>query len=166
MEGTLSTLHPNCIFEDLSLKKVYRGIDGARRYYAELWKAFDITVESRQRHWTLEGNLIAETTFVGPQRSDFLGNASRGMSIRLPLVVIVTFREELRQVSDFIMTLRTSFGKLAHNILILENSCHCWHIFQRRGAWCFFRRHFPRRGLRQARDELDPDDRGVRGVPV
>src|SRR5262249_23695548 len=31
---------------------------------------FDITVESRQRHWTLEGNLIAETTFVGPQRSD------------------------------------------------------------------------------------------------
>jgi hypothetical protein len=95
MEGTLSTLHTDCIFEDLPLKKVYRGIDGARQYYAELWKAFDITVESRQRHWTLEGNLIAETTFVGPQRSDFLGNASRGMSIRLPLVVIVTFREGL-----------------------------------------------------------------------
>jgi len=95
MEGTLSTLHPDCIFEDLPLKKVYQGIDGARQYYAELWKAFDITVESRQRHWTLEGNLIAETTFVGPQRSDFLGNASRGMSIRLPLVAIVTFREGL-----------------------------------------------------------------------
>src|SRR5215831_17770185 len=108
MEGTLSTLHPDCIFEDLPLKKVYRGIDGARRYYAELWKAFDITVESRQRHWTLEGNLIAETTFVGPQRSDFLGNAPRGMSIRLPLVVIVT--------------LRISFGRLAHNTPILETS--------------------------------------------
>jgi hypothetical protein len=59
MEGTLSTLHTDCIFEDLPLKKVYRGIDGARQYYAEL------------------------------------GNASRGMSIRLPLVVIVTFREGL-----------------------------------------------------------------------
>lgn len=95
MEGTLSTLHPDCVFEDLPLKRVYRGIDGARQYYDELWKAFDIIVESRLRHWTIEGNLIAETTFVGPQRSEFLGNASRGMSIRLPLVVIVTFRDGL-----------------------------------------------------------------------
>ena len=95
MEGTLSTLHPECVFEDLPLGKTYKGIEGARRYYAELWQAFDVTVESRLRHWSTEGNLIAETTFVGPHRSEFLGHKPKGMTIRLPLVVIVTFRDGL-----------------------------------------------------------------------
>jgi steroid delta-isomerase-like uncharacterized protein len=95
MEGTLSTLHPECVFEDLPLGKTYKGIEGARRYYAELWQAFDVTVESRLRHWSTEGNLIAETTFVGPHRSEFLGHKPKGMTIQLPLVVIVTFRDGL-----------------------------------------------------------------------
>lgn len=95
MEGTLATLHPECVFEDLPLNKIFRGIDGARAYYRDLWTAFDVTVESRLRHWSTEGNLIAETTFVGPQRSEFLGVPARGQVIRLPLVVIVTFREGL-----------------------------------------------------------------------
>src|SRR6476620_9111729 len=95
MEGTLATLHPDCVFEDLPLNKTYHGIDGARQYYKELWSAFDVTVVSRQRHWSTEGNLIAETTFVGPQRSEFLGVPARGQVIRLPLVVIVTFRDRL-----------------------------------------------------------------------
>lgn len=95
MEGTLATLHPDCVFEDLPLNKTFRGIDGARDYYRELWAAFDVTVEGRQRHWSMEGNLIAETTFVGPQRSEFLGVPARGQIIRLPLVVIVTFKDGL-----------------------------------------------------------------------
>jgi steroid delta-isomerase-like uncharacterized protein len=95
IEGTLSTLHPQCVFEDLPLDKVYRGIEGARQYYTELWTAFDVTVESRLRHWTTDGNLIAETTFVGAHRADFLGNPPKGRSIRLPLVVIVSFRDGL-----------------------------------------------------------------------
>jgi steroid delta-isomerase-like uncharacterized protein len=95
MDGTLATLHPECVFEDLPLNKTFRGIDGARAYYRDLWTAFDVTVESRLRHWSTEGNLIAETTFVGPQRSEFLGVPARGHVIRLPLVVIVTFREGL-----------------------------------------------------------------------
>jgi len=95
MEGTLATLHADCVFEDLPLNKTYRGIEGARQYYRELWSAFDVTVEGRQRHWSTDGNLIAETTFVGPQRSEFLGVPARGQMIRLPLVVIVTFRDGL-----------------------------------------------------------------------
>lgn len=110
MEGTLSTLHPECLFEDLPLGKTYRGIEGARQYYKELWTAFDVTVESRLRHWTTEGTLIAETTFVGPHRADFLGNPPKGSSIRLPLVVIVTFRDGLmageRFYYDLTMLLR------------------------------------------------------------
>jgi hypothetical protein len=95
LEGTLSTLHPECVFEDLPLNKVYRGIEGARQYYTELWAAFDVTIESRTRHWTTDGNLIAETTLVGPQRADFLGNPPQNKDIRLPLVVIVSFRDHL-----------------------------------------------------------------------
>lgn len=110
MEGTLSTLHPDCVFEDMPLGKIYRGIDDARKYYAELWQAFDVVVESRLRHWTIEGNLIAETTFVGPHRAEFLGNAPVGKSIRLPLVVVVTFRDGLmageRFYYDLAMLLR------------------------------------------------------------
>jgi steroid delta-isomerase-like uncharacterized protein len=120
MEGTLSTLHPECVFEDLPLNKIYRGIDGARKYYAELWQAFDVTVESRLRHWTLEGNLIAETTFVGPHRAEFLGNRPIGKSIRLPLVVVVTFRDGLmageRFYYDLAMLLRQiGASDLTHN---------------------------------------------------
>jgi steroid delta-isomerase-like uncharacterized protein len=101
LEGTLSTLHHDCIFEDLPLNKVYRGITGARQYYKELWSAFDIAVESRLRHWSTEGNLIAETTFVGSHRSEFLGVAPCGKSIRLPLVVVVTFRDGLMSGERF-----------------------------------------------------------------
>jgi steroid delta-isomerase-like uncharacterized protein len=101
LEGTLSTLHPDCVFEDLPLGKTYRGIDGARQYYTELWAAFDVTVESRLRHWTIEGNLVAETTFVGPQRAEFLGHPARGNSIRLPLIVIITFRDGLMSGERF-----------------------------------------------------------------
>lgn len=101
LEGTLSTLHPECVFEDLPLGKTFRGIEGARRYYSELWQAFDVTVESRLRHWTIEGNLVAETTFVGRHRADFLGNAPKGLSIRLALVVIVTFRDGLMEGERF-----------------------------------------------------------------
>ena len=71
MEGTLATLHPDCVFEDLPLKKTYYGIDGARQYYKELWSAFDVTVKSRQRHWSTEGNLIAETTLSGRNEVNF-----------------------------------------------------------------------------------------------
>jgi steroid delta-isomerase-like uncharacterized protein len=121
MEGTLSTLHPECLFEDLPLGKVYRGIEGARQYYAELWTAFDVTVESRLRHWTTDGNLIAETTFVGAHRADFLGNPPRGMSIRLPLIVIVTFRDGLmageRFYYDLAMLLRQISGSELPRIL-------------------------------------------------
>jgi steroid delta-isomerase-like uncharacterized protein len=110
LEGTLSTLHPDCVFEDLPLGKIYRGIEGARRYYTDLWAAFDVTVESRLRHWTIDGNLIAETTFVGPHRSEFLGCQPKGATIRLPLVVIVTFRDGLmageRFYYDLAMLLR------------------------------------------------------------
>ena len=95
MEGTLATLHPDCVFEDFPLNKTYLGIEGVRQYYKELWAAFDITVENRLPHWSIDGSLIAETTFLGPQRGSFLGIPPKGREIRLPLVAIVTFRDGL-----------------------------------------------------------------------
>lgn len=112
MEGTLATLHRDCLFEDLPLNKTFRGIDGARSYYQELWKAFDVTVKSRQRHWSTEGNLIAETTFVGPHRDEFLGIPASGRSIELPLVVIVTFRDGLMLGERFYYDLSLLFRQI------------------------------------------------------
>src|SRR5262245_11426693 len=65
MDDTLATLHPDCVFEDIAMGKVYRGREGAREYYATWWTAFDLTVRGKKRHLTTEGAMIAETSYVG-----------------------------------------------------------------------------------------------------
>lgn len=65
LSETLATLHPNCVFEDLPLGLNYRGKTDAAEYYKTWWSAFSIEVKSIARHWTTEGNMIAETRYFG-----------------------------------------------------------------------------------------------------
>jgi len=55
LEDTLATLHPECVFEDVAMQRVYRGREGAREYYTAWWSAFEVVVQGKKRHFTDEG---------------------------------------------------------------------------------------------------------------
>ncbi len=95
LQATLDTLHPDCIFEDLPLGQVYRGKAGAAEYYRTWWNAFQIEVRGVARHWSVEGNMVAETSYVGTHVGRFHGIAPTGLPIHLPLAVVITFEDGL-----------------------------------------------------------------------
>lgn len=49
MAGTLATLHPQCVFEDLAMGRVWRGHRGAQDHYREWWNGLDTTVQGGRR---------------------------------------------------------------------------------------------------------------------
>ena len=93
METTLATLHPDCLFEDRPIGLTLRGRDQARRHYELWWSAFGIGLDSGKQYWAADDLLIAEVDFVGRHVGDFLGIAPTGREIRLPIVVVVGFRD-------------------------------------------------------------------------
>jgi steroid delta-isomerase-like uncharacterized protein len=101
MEETLATLHPECVFEDVPRRIVYRGRGGARDYYDYWWKAFDFQVRGKRRHFTDEGLMVAETNYVGRHVGEFVGIAPTGRPIELPLVVFIGFRDGLMDGERF-----------------------------------------------------------------
>jgi len=50
MEGTLATLSPDCLFEDLPTGTRYRGREGARAYYREGWDAVGNVPQGSRLH--------------------------------------------------------------------------------------------------------------------
>lgn len=101
MEDTLETLHPDCVFEDVAMERVYKGREGARQYYDQWWKAFDLTVKGKKRHFTDEGLMIAETSYVGRHVGDFFGIAPTQRPIEIRLAVIIGFRDGLMDGERF-----------------------------------------------------------------
>ncbi len=95
LDETLATLHHECIFEDLPLGLSYQGRTGAAEYYQLWWNAFSIEVKGIARHWTTEGNMIAEARYLGTHIGPFHGLAPTGRDIDLRLAVIITFRDGL-----------------------------------------------------------------------
>lgn len=98
MEETLATLHPDCMFEDMALGRVWRGHAGAREYYRMWWDSLHLVVtpaETDRRFWTTDGTYVAETSFTGTHTGPFLGVAATGRSIRFRFAVFVPFRDEL-----------------------------------------------------------------------
>jgi steroid delta-isomerase-like uncharacterized protein len=93
LEETLATLHPNCLFEDMALGLEYRGREGAGEYYRTWWNAFSIEVRGIARHWTTEGNMIAETRYVGTHTGEFFGVPATGRNLDLQLAVVIRFRD-------------------------------------------------------------------------
>jgi steroid delta-isomerase-like uncharacterized protein len=107
MEDTLATLHPDCVFEDMAMAKVYRGRVGAREYYTTWWTAFDLTVRGRKRHLTTEGIMVAETSYVGAHVGAFCGVPASGRPIELRLAVVIGFRDGLMDGERFYYDLAT-----------------------------------------------------------
>ncbi len=95
MDETLATLHPDCVFEDVALGLIYRRREGAQAYYRMWWDAFSIDVRGIARHWSTEGNMVAETTYVGEHSGSFYGLAPTGRAINIRLAVVISFKDGL-----------------------------------------------------------------------
>ncbi|SRR6266700_1415485 len=95
LAGTLATLTPDCVFEDMALGETYLGHEGATRHYLMWWEGMHNTVRSERLHWTEEGGAIAEATFVGHHLGDFLGLAPTGREVEVPVAVFVGFKDGL-----------------------------------------------------------------------
>ena len=105
MAGTLATLHPECVFEDLAMGRVWRGHEGARDHYHEWWNGLDTTVESGRRAWADDGSLIAETGFSCRHIGPFLGVPATQRLFKLRFVVIVSFKAGLMMGERFYYSL-------------------------------------------------------------
>lgn len=115
MDGTLATLHPDCVFCDLPLGLRLEGRSGARRHYSIWWTAFSNTLDPAGRHWVDDDLVIGEAAFVGRHTGPFAGLAPTGKPIRLPFVVFVTFRDGLMAGERFIYDLNDLMRQLGQS---------------------------------------------------
>ncbi|MCG8592576.1 MAG: ester cyclase [Proteobacteria bacterium] len=107
MEGTLTTLHPDCVFEEVPLGRVFHGREGAREHYDYWWRTFDLHFEeSVANHWCEDGSLVAEGVFGGVHKGPFLGIEAPGTSVKYPFLVIVEFRDGLLSREKFYFDLK------------------------------------------------------------
>ena len=93
--GTLATLTQDCLFEDVPLGQVYRGHDGAERYYRIWWDAFSTTALPETLYLTPQGVAVAEVRFRGVHTGPFLGIEPTSREVDLPTAIVVTFRDGL-----------------------------------------------------------------------
>jgi steroid delta-isomerase-like uncharacterized protein len=117
LSETIATLHPDCVFEDLPLGLTYKGHTGAAEYYKTWWQAFSIEVKGIARHWTTEGNMVAETTYLGVHDGSFHGLPATGRTIELRLAVVIGFRDGLMLGERFYYDLSSLLSQLGTNRL-------------------------------------------------
>ncbi len=114
MAGTLSTLHPDCVFEDGAVGLHLRGREGARRHYDLWWNAFGARLDLGALHWVRDDLAIGDSAFVGTHQAPFLGIAPTGRAIRLPFLVKVSFRDGLLAGEHFFYDLHGLLTQLGH----------------------------------------------------
>jgi ketosteroid isomerase-like protein len=113
LAGTLATLHPDCVFEDTAMGRVWRGHAGAEAHYREWWNGLDAEVASENRSgWLPDGSFIAETGFRCRHVGTFLDIPATGRSFRLSFVVVVSFRDGLMLGERFYYSLDGLLMKL------------------------------------------------------
>lgn len=98
MEDTLATLHPECVFEDVPMQRVFRGREGAREYYRMWWDGLSLLFSPSNndlRMWTDNGLYVAESRFTGVHTGTFLGHAPTGRRVDFRFAVFVSFRDGL-----------------------------------------------------------------------
>lgn len=98
MDDTLATLHPDCLFEDVAMQRIFRGHAGAHEYYRMWWDGLGIVVtpaEDDRRMWTDDGSYVAETRFTGVHVGPFLGVPATGRTVSFRFAVFVPFRDGL-----------------------------------------------------------------------
>jgi len=104
LEGTLATLHPDCVFQDHATGQLWRGHSGAADHYRQWWTTFDVTVArlaDQSAGWPDENTFIAEATWNGRHVGDFLGIPASGRDIQQRFVVVVGFRDGLMTSERF-----------------------------------------------------------------
>lgn len=98
IDDTLATLHPDCVFEDIPMQRIFRGHEGAREYYRMWWEGLRIVItpeKDDRRMWTEDGLHVAETRFTGVHAGPFLGIPPTGRTVAFRFAVFVPFRESL-----------------------------------------------------------------------
>ena len=66
LEGTLATLHRDCVFEDHATGQVWHGHEGASAHYRQWWQAFDVKVVrglSQSAYWASADTYVAQATW-------------------------------------------------------------------------------------------------------
>jgi steroid delta-isomerase-like uncharacterized protein len=104
LDGTLATLHPDCLFEDHATGQVWRGRDGAAAHYRQWWTTFDVTVSrvaNQSAGWISDATYVAEATWTGSHIGEFLGVQPSGKAITQPFVVVVSFKDSLMDSERF-----------------------------------------------------------------
>ncbi|WP_370155444.1 ester cyclase [Ferrovibrio sp.] len=115
MEGTLATVHPDCMFRDFATGQVFHGLAGAERHYRQWWEAFGNVVERMPdgaAWWIDDETYVAQPQYVGRHVGPFLGIAPTGQSFVLPFAVFVRFRGGLLAEERFYYDLATLLRQL------------------------------------------------------
>lgn len=112
MEGTLATLTPDCLFEDVPSGETFKGHEAVRRYYGKWWAAFGNVPSKSRRHVAAPDLLVVETRFVGTHKGEFDGVAASGRPIDLPVAIFVSFRDGLMSGERFYYDRRTLLSQI------------------------------------------------------
>jgi steroid delta-isomerase-like uncharacterized protein len=120
LDGTLATLHPDCIFQDHATGQLWRGHAGAADHYRQWWTTFDVTVsrlEDQSASWSDDNTFIAEAAWSGRHIGDFLGIAASGRGIRQRFVVVVSFRDGLMISERFYYDLASLLRQIGSDVV-------------------------------------------------
>jgi steroid delta-isomerase-like uncharacterized protein len=115
LEGTLATLHPDCLFYDHATQQRWHGHAGAEAHYRQHWASFDTTVERAEGQvslWKDDDIYVAQAVWRGTHIGPFMDVAPTGKSFEHPFTVFVTFRDGLMHSEEFFYDLASLVEKL------------------------------------------------------
>ena len=104
LDGTLATLHEQCVFRDHATGQVWNGRAGAAAHYRQWWDCFDVEVvrkDGQSAGCISDRAYVAEATWIGTHTGEFLGTPATGRPISQPFVVIVAFKDGLMSEERF-----------------------------------------------------------------
>lgn len=104
LEGTLATLHQDCVFRDHATGQIWNGRDGAAAHYRQWWDCFDVEVVRQKEQsagWLGDDVYAAEATWIGTHSGNFLGVPATGRPISQAFVVFVAFKDGLMSEERF-----------------------------------------------------------------
>lgn len=96
LPGLVSTLTPDCVYQVVPTGTVWRGHDGARRFYTELLTAFpDVHFELTNIVIGPQG-VFEEAHVTGTHRADWLHFPATGQPVEFDVVILFPWDRERR----------------------------------------------------------------------